>query len=121
MLAGFDGFNQYILMGLSLTTLILVGFTTAINPKDREAGAHQVAVEYNEISANIRQFILENNKSHEDIKAFSEIVHSEMNVWNSLAPSIQDRFMERAKRECAPRSRKHNNYGSTRVIDDEKK
>lgn len=116
VLAGLDEFDQYILMCLSLSTLILVGFTTAISPKDKEQKAAQHKVEFGEIDANIRQFILENNKSHEEIKTFSEIVHSEMNVWNSLAPAIQDRFMERATRECTARTRatcKHKNYGST--------
>lgn len=111
LLAGLDA-NAYYLMSLSLCTLILVGFNTAINPKDKEARAAQVKTEYGEISANCKHFIYSNNHDHAEIKAFSSIVHEQMNIWAGLAPPLSPRFLNRAKTELAPRSRKHSHkYG----------
>lgn len=116
VISGFDihPYSNYVVMGLSMVTLVIVGFNQAVQPKDKEMRANQLNVEYNEIASNIRQFIHENSKSDIQVKAYSEIIHSEMNIWHSLAPPIQRRFIVTARRECVSRARKSRNidYGS---------
>lgn len=102
--AGLD-INQYALMGLSLSILILSGFNTAINPKDREHKANQVKTEFGEISSAVSQFILENNKSKEDIRSQSQLTHELLNVWKGMSPPIADKFIKRATLECTKRLR----------------
>lgn len=107
ILAGLD-VDKHVLMGISVATLILTGFNQAINPKSKEKSANQMSVEMNEIASNCKQFIYSNNRTAVEIKAFSEIIHEQLNIWNSLAPPIQDKFLTKALKECAKRSRKHN-------------
>ena len=104
VLAGLHS-NEYVLMGISLATLIMTGFSTAINPKDKEMRCYQVSAEFNEIAGSINQFILENHKSREEIKAFSKHILSVLDIWRALAPSINKKYVRQAKIECAPRTR----------------
>ena len=97
--------NRYILLALSLSTLMLSGFNSAINPKDRENKANQVSTEFGEISSNISQFIYENSKSKDDIKAYSQLVHELLNTWKSQSPSIQKKYLDKAKIEACQRLR----------------
>lgn len=106
VLAGLN-VNTYVVMGLSLMSLILVGFNQAVAPKNKEHAANQVKTEFGEIHRNIRQFIYSNNRSLDEVKAYSEIVNNQINVWTALSPAISQRFMEQAKKNCAHRSRVH--------------
>jgi len=109
MLSGFDAhpFSSWVVMGISLTTLILVGFNQAINPKDKENRANQIKTEFGEISGNVKQFIMENNKTRQEIKIYGQLIHEQLNIWNSLSPPIKDKFIEKAEKLYASRSRNH--------------
>jgi hypothetical protein len=102
--------SEYVLMGLSLITLILSGFNQSINPKDKEKSANQFSTEFEEIASNIQQFIWENNKTKSEIKAYSTLIHESLNHWKSLKPAIQDRFIAQAKLENTSRIRNTQNY-----------
>ena len=106
VLAGLD-VNRYTIMSIALTTLIISGLRQSINPQDKENKASQMRIEYSEIKANVRQYILSNHRTIEEIKAYAEIIHEQLNIWNSLSPPCQDRFIIRARKECALRSRPH--------------
>lgn len=97
--------SKYALMAISFTSLLLTSFSTAINPKDKEAKANQVATEFSEISSNINQFIVENHKTKDEIKAFSQLQLELLEVWQSLAPPISYTYLEKAKMNHAPRTR----------------
>lgn len=62
VLAGVD-VHRYILMGISLVSLMLAGFTTVINPMQRVHSANTSSTEFGQISASVMQFILENGKT----------------------------------------------------------
>lgn len=104
VLASFD-ITHYALMSISITTLILTGFNTAINPKDKENLANHIKIEFGEIASNITQFIYENHKSKEQVKAFTHTIHELMNVWESQSPPIKNEFIKRATIECSIRTR----------------
>jgi hypothetical protein len=104
VLSGFQ-LNEYAVMGLSLTSLLLVGFNSATNPKDRENKAHNFSIEYSEVASDIEQFILENNKTKEQIKTYSQHINSVLNIFKSQSPTIRDSFLKQAKLENSPRIR----------------
>ena len=106
------GLHRYVLLCLNLITLILLGFNQAINPLERSHKAHEVSVEFRELASNVKQFILSNHRTVDEIKHQTEITHELLNVWVSLSPPCQQQFMNKAKHECASRSRKHKQYGS---------
>ena len=89
--------DHYVLMGLSFTSLLLSGFTTVINPKEKEQKANQISNEFHMISANICQFITENNKTKNELKAFSQMQLELIEFWNSLSPPISPKYIEKAK------------------------
>ena len=90
------GVSDYALMGLSLTTLILSGFNGAIDPKGKEQRANQFKTEFTEIASNINQFIYENNKSVEEIKTHSQLIHEILNTWKSQAPPVSEEYVKDA-------------------------
>ena len=94
---------EYILLALSLVILILSGFNTAINPKDKQFLSNKISTEMNEISLNINQYILENNRKPDEIKAYSQKTLALFEVWHSIAPEINPKYIQRAKLECAVR------------------
>ena len=98
--------NNYIVMSLNLSSLILLGFNSTISPKDKEKEAHNIAVEFSEINRSIKQFVYSNNRSRSEIKQYSELIASQMNIWNNLMPPVKDRFMKIAKIECEKREHK---------------
>lgn len=104
VLAGLN-ISPWIIMGISCISLILVGYRQAIDPKDKEHRANQVRIEFREISANIKQFILENDRTRDEIKSYTSTIHELLNVWESLAPPIQSRFTIKAQHESAKRTR----------------
>lgn len=104
--AGLD-INKYVLMGVSLATLILLGFDKAIDPKDREHDANKFAVEYGEIASNIKQFVLSNNRTQGEVKAYSETVYSLLTKWKAMNPPIKQSFVTQAKTYYLERVRKH--------------
>ena len=97
--------NKYILIGLNLSMLILIGFTQLIDPKNKEQSAHNISTEYNEINSNVIQFIRSNNRTTEEIKQYGEIIHGELQIWDSLAPPCKDVFIQKATILHANRSR----------------
>lgn len=99
--------NQYALLGLSLATLTLLGFDKLIDPKERSHTANMYSVEYGEIASNIKQFILANNRTKEEIKTYTEQVHTLISKWKVLNPPIYDRFVEQAGRQYTEKLRNH--------------
>ena len=97
--------NQYALISLNVSMLILVGFNQAIQPKQRENDAHQYAIEYSELYSNIKQFININNRTQAEIKAYTAIILDQMNVWDSLSPPCRDKYLQKATKLYAKRSR----------------
>ena len=91
--------DKFILLGLSLSILILSGFNTAIGPLDRSNRANQFKTEFDNISSDIGQFINENNKTKDEIKAYSAQCHELLNVWKSLSPPVQSSFVKQASIE----------------------
>lgn len=98
--------SDYVLMCLSLFTLILSGFNQAISPKDREMVAKQFSTEFEEISSNINQYILENSKTKDEVKHYSILIHETLNLWKSQKPPLRDKFLMEAKKENISRIRK---------------
>jgi hypothetical protein len=90
---------------LSLSTLLLSGFNSTINPKGKENLANQVSTEFREISSNISQFIYENSKTKEDIRSYSQLIHELLNTWKALSPPIQNKYLEEANIEGSQRLR----------------
>lgn len=99
------GMNGYILLGISLCMLILLGFDKLIDPKDKSVDANKFSVEYGEISGNIKQFIMSNDRSRDDIKNYSEIMYSLLVKWKAFNPPIKDVFVEEAQKEKLPKVR----------------
>ena len=105
--------NNYIVMSLNLSSLILLGFNSTISPKDKEKEAHNIAVEFSEINRSIKQFVYSNNRSRSEIKQYSELIASQMNIWIGLSPPIKDRFIKEAKLSCETRKHKDVIFDST--------
>lgn len=91
-------YKQYLLMGLSLLTLILAGFNTVINPQDKSNAADRVSNEFDKVSSDCRQFICENNKTRQEVKHFSKLTLELLETWKSLSPPIKTLFSKQAKR-----------------------
>lgn len=104
VLAGVD-VHRYVLMGISLASLMLAGFTTVINPMQRVHAANTSSTEFGQISASIYQFVLENGKSKEEVKRYSQVVQDQLGIWKSQAPPLRPRLLEQARREHHPRMR----------------
>jgi hypothetical protein len=92
---------HYVLVSLSFVSLLLSGFITIINPKEKEQRANQVSNEFNMISSNICQFITENNKTKNELKAFSQRQLELLEIWNSLSPSIFQGYLKQASAEVS--------------------
>jgi hypothetical protein len=105
--SGFD-IHQYAVVGLNLCTLLLLGFNTAIDPKDKEHQAHQVSGEFSEIQSGITQFIRENSKSRAECRQYSQIVVEQMTIWRSLSPPIRQKYLDDAQKKYGKRVRKTN-------------
>jgi hypothetical protein len=99
------GVNRYILLGLSLTTLLITGFNSALNPANKEKLANQVGIEFGEIASNVRQFVQENSKTETEIKAYSQLIHELINTWQALAPPLKETYIVQARSEVAVRIR----------------
>jgi outer membrane murein-binding lipoprotein Lpp len=97
--------NKYVLMALSFGSMLITSFATAVAPKDREAKANQISTEFGEIASNIRQFINENHKTKEEVKAFSQMQLELIEIWKGLSPPINDKYIKQSKIHNAPRTR----------------
>jgi hypothetical protein len=93
--------DHYVLVGLSFVSLLLSGFITIINPKEKEGRANQVSNEFNIISSNICQFITENNKTKNELKAFSQRQLELLEIWNTLSPPIFQGYLKQASAEVS--------------------
>jgi hypothetical protein len=100
-------YTRYALLCLSFTTMILSGFNAAISPKDKESKANQSSTEFSEISSNINQFIVENNKTNNEIKTFSQLQLELLETWKSLSPPVSSEYIDKFTREIASRTRNH--------------
>jgi hypothetical protein len=113
VLAGLRNTNlEYVLLGITLATLLFSGFNTAISPKDKEHASAKVSTEFGEIASNINQFVTENNKSNDEIKAYSRRMLAILDVWRSLAPPISNSFIKRATIDAAIRVPRNSLSGS---------
>jgi hypothetical protein len=107
---------EYVLLGITLATLLFSGFNTAISPKDKEHVSAKVSTEFGEIASNINQFITENNKHNNEIKAYSRKMLSILDVWRSLAPPIANSFIKAATIDAAIRVPRTSNSGSGKKV-----
>jgi hypothetical protein len=103
---------EYVLLGITLATLLFSGFNTAVNPKDREHASAKVSNEFSEIASAINQFVTENSKSNDEIKAYSRRMLAILDVWRSLAPPISNAFIEKATIDTAVRVPRNSLSGS---------
>ena len=99
--------NQYILLGLSATMMILLGFDKLISPKEKEHQANRYAVEYGEIASSIKQFIMSNNRTKAEVKAYSETIFALITKWRSMNPPVKDKFVKQATLDCTTKLRSH--------------
>lgn len=99
--------NQYILLSLSATMMILLGFDKLISPKEKEHDANRYAVEYGEIASSIKQFIMSNNRTKTEIKAYSETIYALITKWRSYNPPVKDKFVKQATLDCTTKLRSH--------------
>jgi len=104
-------FDNRILIGLSLVSLILVGFNNIINPLDRSHNARSISIEFSEIFSNIEEFMFE-SKTDEERKIYANHINSIILIWRSQMPNIFDKHIRRAKLENAPIIRPSNNDSS---------
>ena len=104
VLAGLD-VNKYILLSVTLATLILSSFDHAINPKDR-AHHHMVSkIEFDEIASNVRHFLGSRTHTEFELLEFSDKIMEFMTKWKSVSPPIPARFFREAY--AIPRIRAH--------------
>ena len=101
--------NQYITLSLSLSMFILLGFDKLIDPKDKEHESNKYSVEYGEISSNIKQFIMSNNRTKEEIKNYTEIIFSLITKWKSFNPPLKDKFIKIVRQQYTDKLRSHTN------------
>lgn len=99
--------HQYIMLGIALSMMILIGFDKLINPKEKEHDANRFAVEYQEIASNIKQFIMSNNRSKAEVKAYSETVYALISKWKSINPPLKDSFVKQATVDITTKLRSH--------------
>lgn len=105
--AGLD-VNRYALLGLSLLSLTLLGFNQLINPREKEFTAHTFSIEYAEIAGSIKQFYLSNSRSRDEIKSYSEQMYALLTKWQTMRPSLRDKFLNEARQRYAKKTRSHN-------------
>ena len=94
---------EYALLGLSLIILLLSGFNTALTPKDKQYASNKISNEFAEIALNIHQFVIENNKSKDEIKMYSQKMLAVFEIWRSVAGEINPKYLQQARLECATR------------------
>ena len=94
---------EYVLLGLSLIILILSGFNVAVAPKDKQYASNKISTEFSEIALNINQYLTENNKSKDEIKAYSQKTLAIFEIWKSLMIDINPKYLAQARLECAVR------------------
>jgi hypothetical protein len=99
--------NQYILLGMTLSMLVLTSFDHAINPKSKQHNHMLAKVEFDEIAGNLRQFIGSNHRTPAEIKEYSEEILTYLQKWKSIAPTVPPRYMRAAMRDREHRVRKH--------------
>lgn len=90
-------YRNPILIGLSLCSLILAGFSSLLNPQEKANRVDQVSTKFDEIAADARQFLHENSKTRHEIKSFSQLTHELLDTWKSLMPPIPRRFFKSQK------------------------
>lgn len=99
--------NQYILLGLSAIMLILLGFDKLISPKEKEHEANRYSTEYGEIASSIKQFIMSNNRTKAEVKAYSETIFALITKWRSMNPPVKDKFIKQATEDQTIKLRQH--------------
>ena len=98
---------KYMMTGLNLSMLILIGFQTTIKPMKQALESRQMSVEFGEIASNVKQYINSNHRTHDEIRDYSSIIHDNINTWISLSPPIKTKYIKHAQTECTSRHRKH--------------
>jgi hypothetical protein len=87
--------------------VVLSGFDRIIEPLEKSHRAAIYKVEYQEITSNIKQFIMSNHRTRPEIKQYSTVIHELMNKWSSLRPYVSRKHLNSARRYYAKRVRKH--------------
>jgi hypothetical protein len=104
VLAGLRNPNlEYVLLGITLATLLFSGFNQAINPSNKQHLSNRCSTEFAEIASSTNQWIIENNKTKEEIKAYSRKMLAVLDVWKGISPDISNSLIQKAKLNSAVR------------------
>jgi hypothetical protein len=98
---------EYVLLGITLATLLFSGFNQAINPSNKQHLSNRCSTEFAEIGSSINQFAVENNKSSDEIKAYSRKMLAVLVVWKGICPDISNSLIKKAKLDSAIRVERH--------------
>ena len=60
----------------------------------------------NEIDNNILQFITSHDSSTNEIKSYTELIHDQLTIWTSLSPPVKEKYILKATKLYAKRSRR---------------
>jgi hypothetical protein len=90
---------QLVLTVLNLLALIVTGVLNVLKPGERQYASNHIASEFNELAISINQFIVENNKTQEEMKTYSQQVCEQLKIWETLAPTCKANFLKQAASE----------------------
>ena len=107
---------EYVILAISLVMLILSGFNTAISPKNKEFFSNKISTEFNDIALNANQFILENGKTKEEVKIYSQKTLELFEILKSMSPDINSRFINQAKLEIASQMKKRTSESDSKKM-----
>jgi hypothetical protein len=110
--------DPYILLGMTLSMLILTSFDHAINPKHKQHSHMLAKIEFDEIAGNLRQFIGSNHRTTQEIKIYSEEILTYLQKWKSVAPMVPPRYMKAAARDREHRVRNHKKLQPSFAVSD---
>ena len=110
--------NEYFVLGTSLTMLTLTSFDHALNPRGR-ANLHVTArIEFDEIAANVRQFMGTGQKRPiREVENMSDDILNYLNKWKSIGPTPPPRYLKRAKASREQRMRSHRRKNLRPIFD----
>lgn len=108
--------DPYILLGMTLSILILTSFDHAINPKSKQHNHMLAKVEFDEIAGNLRQFIGSNHRTAVEIKEYSEEILTYLQKWKSVSPVAPPRYMKAAIRVRREHHLQNQNKPKTSIV-----
>ena len=89
-----EQFHPYILLVMTLLTLVLTSFDHTVSPKNKVHDHLVAKIEFEEMAENVKQFIQSNHRSHEEIKEYSAEILSYLQKWKSVSPTIPNRYRQ---------------------------